>query len=349
MQRTSHATCKTLFILGLGFSAVACNEQAQMGEKSQPRKNTVPSVIPVGFQNSLSVDEFKDRSLSLQASALTLNGPLERAFLIGEKPQQTESYATNEFADACESLALLTGGVSKRELITKLSKQTALALTPGNTNCSELTESSGLGSFQAMNALRFLASEIAADEHIVKDCLSLSKKATNRQSALAWNLSPVTGDGTWLAGKAVNQFDGALEGGANATETAFRSYINIATAHENDPTDIEKIHSSVAAFIDSKNSKTVIKKSEQHQSSTGDQTATQIRISNIEFDFLNGKITESSTYQDLIDTKLVAEWKVSSTVTSNGNALLLEVNAGGDDSEVEFSLDDKDALNCVVN
>ena len=104
-----------------------------------------------------------------------------------------------------------------------------------------------------------------------------------------------------------------------------------------------------AAYIDSATSKTFLKKSEQHQKSSATQTSTQIRLTNIEFDFLNGQITESSTYQDLVGTKLISEWKVSSTVTAIGNALLMEINAGGNDSEIEFSLDSANTLNCVVN
>ncbi len=350
MQIFSNKTCNALLILGLGVSLTACNERAQMGEKSRPRNDIVPSVIPNTFKNSLTAGEFKDRSLSLQTSALTLNGPLEAAFLRHENTSNSANViGTNEFADACRSLALITGGVSRSDLIKALSKQTALSLTPGQTNCAALTQSSGLGPFQAMNALRFLASEIAADEHATADCLSLVTKASGRQSALAWSLAPVTGEGTWLHGKEINRFDGAVEGGGNNQETAFRSYINIAAASTDDASDIEKIHSSVTAYIDAATSKTILKKSEQHQKFSATQTTTQIRLSDIEFDFLNGQITESSTYQDLVGTKLISEWKVSSTVTTSGNALLMEINAGGNDSEVEFSLDNANALNCAVN
>jgi hypothetical protein len=351
VQIFSNTACNKLLILGLSLTTIACNERAQMGEQSLPRKDSVPSVIPAGFQNSLGADEFKDRSLGLQTTALTLNAPLEAAFLSdSQQPfEPSNSPSSEEFADACASLSLITGGVRRRDHIKQLSKQTALSLAPGETNCASLTQASGYGPFQAMNALRFLALQLASDEHTIRDCLSLSKKAAGRQAALSWNLSPVTGEGSWLDDKVLNQFDGSVEGGANALDTAFRSYVNIAAASTNDPSEIEKIHSSISAFIDSANGKTFLKKSEQHQNTSANGTTSQIRLSSIEFDFLNGQISETSTYRDLIDTNLVSEWKVSSIVTTVGNSLIMQLNAGGNDSEVEFSLDEKNALSCIVN
>lgn len=339
-------TVLVLPVICLSLISISCNERAQMGQGDQ-RNHESGRVIPNSFNNTLSPEQFRERALSLKGSALTLNASVEAA-LAGDK--QVEQVADDSFSTACKNLAMLTGGTSSSESIRMFSRQTALNLGSGSANCKDIPALTGIDSFRTMSALRFLATELASNEHLVMDCLAMQEKRSGRQTAVAWTLEPVLGKNTWLEGKTLKYFAGGVEGGGNDHQNAFSSWLNIETLTESEgiPTN-NKIMTAVAAFNDADANKTKIEKIEQYEQSADADVQNQIRITKIELDYVKGEIKETTTYQSLAKGVMVSEWKIAATIAGANGNLVLDLTSPGADASIQYSLDANNQVACSVS
>lgn len=332
-------------VICFGLAGVSCNDRAQMGQGDQRNRGN-GGVIPDSFSNTLTPDQFRSRSLNLKGTALTLNATVEAALAGNELAENI----SDDFTTACKSLALLTGGTGSADAIRSLSRQTALNLTSGDTNCKDIPAITGIDSFRTMNSLRFLATELASNQHLVTDCLAMREKRSGRQAALAWSLEPVLGQGTWLDGKTLSYFEGGAEGGGNDHQNAFSSWLNIeSVAGSADAPSTNRIMSSVAAFNDVKTSKTMIEKVEQYEQASAGNVQNQIRMTKIELNYAKGEIKETTTYQNLAQGTLVSEWIIAATIAGSEKNLVLDLSSPGTAASVQYSLDSENNVGCSIS
>lgn len=340
----------TLMIVGT-FAAltVSCNDRAEMGHPPQ-RRSGGNNVIPAGFTNEVSADDFRARSKQLSqgdvARGLTLSPEFESALALNavteDSASEKDSWAA--FPAACPTLSALTGSNLQAPAIRELSLQTSFALTAGVAGCSDLLTAAGIDAFRTLNAVRFLADKMASSRSLTQDCVSMQLKEPGKRYALAWDLSR-NPTGAWLTANNVTEYNGEITGGAKDGQTALSAWTNLSGMSGETS---QELISSVNVFVDDTEGHSAIENIEQYRSGA----ETVFRKTLINYDFITGRLSETTTYESRSGDSLISSREISAVISRTDEGLTLtlgdEPGQTGADATVKLSLDGGNTLRCSV-
>jgi hypothetical protein len=241
-------TATLLTIGSITTFSSACNDRAEMGQGPQ-RRSGGNNVIPAGFTNNATPDDFRARTRQLaqsdSARGLTLSPAFESAMELAGTQDDTDTQAWGSFPSACPTLSRLTGGTLTAGQVRELSLQTSFALTRGDlggSGCNDVIKATGIEVFRTLNAVRFLADTMSSVDALNQDCVAMQPRPAGRQHALAWDLSAGVGD-AWLTEQQITKVDGEITGGGRNGQTALSAWTNLGGSSR-------QVISSVNAFVD---------------------------------------------------------------------------------------------------